>query len=95
MVYAARSRCADDSLGEMVRVQCGVEGLATEGIVIHRSEEGSSTARYIAVLDAQGELHTAIADMDVLERLTPNDVRRIATFRPAPLPSSSSLSSLT
>ena len=31
--------------------------------------EDSNTASYLALLDSNGDLHTAIADMDVLHRI--------------------------
>jgi hypothetical protein len=35
----------------------------------------TTTATYLAVLDSEGELHTAIADMDVLENIPTPDIK--------------------
>lgn len=77
------SAVGDDLAGDTLLRHCESAGLSTEG-VIRRS--GERTAVYLAILNEQGDLHTAIADMSVFSSLTPERVLSYAeSLAAAPL----------
>lgn len=63
-----------DLTGDSLLLAARNLGLATEGIL---QLAGEDTAIYLAVIDEHGDLHTAIAGMEIFEQLTPE---RIAPF---------------
>ena len=65
------SAIADDLPGKAALEAISVSGLSTTGIKVLESTDGSRTAQYVAVNDANKDLVLAVADMSILESTTP------------------------
>ncbi len=64
------SAVGQDSYGDLLLRQTGLAGVD----VSHVRQESYTTGTYVAVLDDEGELISAVSDMRVLETLTPGVV---------------------
>lgn len=64
----------EDADGEWLRQVTATSGVATHGMV---RVAGKSTGRYLAIRDLDGELYTAIADMEVNEEWTEDIVQQV------------------
>lgn len=62
------SAVGQDSLGQLLLRDTEAAGVNVRGVTAY---DGEATGTYSAVLDASGELLIAVADMRVMERLTP------------------------
>eukprot|EP00756_Hemistasia_phaeocysticola_P057043 Hpha_TRINITY_DN33679_c0_g1::TRINITY_DN33679_c0_g1_i1::g.43299::m.43299 len=69
------SAVGDDERAEVLRANVRGMGMKADGLV---AVAGASTATYCAVLSSDGELVGAVADMAVLQQLTPSDVDRFS-----------------
>lgn len=65
------SAVGDDLTGDALLLHAEQIGLTCEGIVRLKDRR---TAVYLAILNEMGDLHTAIADMSIFDRLTPEQV---------------------
>ena len=59
----------DDPGGELIRISSARIGLNIEHSLFLKTE-GQATSVYIALMDSDGEMKLALADMDILERMT-------------------------
>ena len=67
----------DDPYGQMIREQCRDLGI---GMDMSLTDPTGRTSVYLCVNEANGDLHTAVADMDIYQRMTPD---RLKSFLPA------------
>ena len=66
------STIADDLTGRSVLTQLREFGLATDGVRVLDSESSARTAQYIALNDIHKDLVVAMADMAILDEVTPS-----------------------
>lgn len=69
------SAVGSDLTGDALLQHCQSNELTTDGLVQLESEH---SAIYLAILDANGDLHTAIADMGIFRQLTPERIELFA-----------------
>lgn len=62
------SAVGKDALGQLLLRETEAAGVGVRGVL---TVEGESTGTYTAILDTTGELLVAVADMHVMQRLTP------------------------
>ena len=62
----------DDLLGAGLKAGCEALGMDVSRMLTLPGERSSS---YLYVTDAEGEMHVGIADMDIVERITPEHLR--------------------
>ena len=67
----------DDHYGRMIREQCRNLGIHMD---MSMTEPECSTSSYLCINEQNGDLHTAVSDMAIYERLTP---ARLEPFLPA------------
>ena len=67
----------DDHYGRIIREQCRNLGIRME---MSMTEPQCSTSSYLCINERNGDLHTAVSDMAIYERLTP---ARLEPFLPA------------
>lgn len=68
------SRIGDDSDGRRVMRELEDSGVSTECL---QTVADAKTARYVAVLDRQGDLQLAVSDMDIIETFGGDDIRAL------------------
>lgn len=64
----------DDHYGQLIREQCRAIGI---GMELSMTEPAGRTSVYLCVNETNGDLHTAVADMEIYERLTPERLEGI------------------
>lgn len=64
----------DDHYGQLIREQCRTIGI---GMELSMTEPAGRTSVYLCVNETNGDLHTAVADMEIYERLTPERLEGI------------------
>ena len=62
----------DDHYGQMIREQCRELGI---GMEMSLTDARERTSTYLCVNESNGDLHTAVADMAIYEKLTPDRLR--------------------
>lgn len=69
------SAVGSDLTGNALLQHCQSIGLTTKGL---SQLENEHTAIYLAILNTNGDLHTAIADMGIFQQLTPKRIQQFA-----------------
>lgn len=70
------SAIGDDAAGHALRAHLGRAGVDTRALAIRTRHR---TAEYVAVLGPDGELALGLADMAILDTISPGDIERAAT----------------
>ena len=62
------SAIGSDANGQMLRQDCAAKGIGTSGCLV---EQDAGTSVYLFMVDERGDMHSAINDMEIQQRLTP------------------------
>jgi pseudouridine-5'-phosphate glycosidase/pseudouridine kinase len=66
---------APDAAGTLIRAEMAAVGMRTDGLIMKAGERSSACT---LILGADGDLEAGVADMGIVERLGPDDVRGIS-----------------